>query len=128
MIAFGSTFRVPLENIANDLLPIIKSIANKNRLKILITLLGGSTTFKSLLQGTNLEKTGLAHHLQNLLDSSLINKPNYGKYELTDEGRAYLRALYNTYEISSALKKLKTIQSRPMSDSFFDTTILRKHK
>jgi len=128
MISFGNTFRIPLLNIAEDLLPIVKSIAHKNRMQILIKLLEGSTTFQSLLRETGLQKASLAHHLQNLLNSSLINKPDYGTYDLSNEGRAYLLALYNTFEISSAAKKLKTIQSTPMSEDFFDTTIMRKPK
>jgi DNA-binding HxlR family transcriptional regulator len=128
MIPFGNAFSEPLQNIANDLLLKVKSIAHTNRLQILIKLLEGSQTFQSLLQESGLQKTGLAHHLQILLESSLINKPNYGKYELTHEGRTYLRALYNTYEIVSATKRLKIMQSRPISDNFFDTMILRKPK
>ena len=128
MISFGNAFRIPLQKIANELLPIVKSIAQKNRLQILIKLLDGDSTFQSLLLETGLQKTGLAHHLQNLLDSSLINKPEFGRYELTNEGRAYLRALYNTYEITNATKKLKIMQSRPMSDEFFGSTIGRGSK
>ncbi len=128
MSSFGKTFQIPLRNVASELLRIIKSIAHKTRLEILIKLLGGITSFQSLLQVTGLQKTALAYHLQNLIDASLIEKPDYGRYELTNEGRAYLRSLYNTFEISSATKKLKTIQSRPMSEEFFDTTIMRKRK
>ncbi len=128
MSAFGKTFQIPLQNAAKELLRIVKSIAHKNRLQIMIKLLEGSASFQSLLQETGLQKTGLAHHLQNLIDTSLIEKPDYGRYQLTNEGRAYLRSLYNTFEISSAAKKLKTIQSRPISEDFFDTTIMRKPK
>ena len=128
MSTFGKIFQIPLQNIAKELLGIVKSIAHKNRLQIMIKLLEGAGSFQSLLQETGLQKTGLSHHLQGLIDTSLIEKPDYGKYQLTNEGRAYLRSLYNTFEISSAAKKLKTIQSRPMSEDFFDTTIMRKTK
>jgi len=128
MSGFGKTFQEPLRNVAKELLRIIKSIAHKHRLRIMIKMLDGSSSFQSLLLETGLQKTGLAHHLQNLIDTSLIEKPDYGRYQLTNEGRAYLRSIYNTFEISSATKKLKTIQSRPMSEDFFDTTIMRRPK
>jgi len=128
MNTFGKTFQVPLQNIAKELLSIVKSMANKNRLQILINLLEDTISFQSLLRESGLQKTALSHHLQNLTESSLIEKPDYGKYRLTNEGRAYLRALYNTFEISSAEKKLKTIQSRPMSEDFFDATVSRTLK
>ena len=76
--------------------------------------------FQKLLLHTQLQKTAIANHLNQLVKANLIQKPDYGYYDLTMDGLEYLRSIYRTWiqSMSVQQKKLKSVQSRPMSSGF----------
>ena len=114
------TLKISIEQISQDLFPILKALGNTKRFSILIALLDGPTSFQKLLSITHLQKTAMANHLNQLVQVNLIQKPDYGFYDLTIDGLAYLRTIYRTWTQSMTVqqKKLQSVQSRPMSSGF----------
>ena len=106
-----------------DILSIIKTIGNDKRLKILISLMTGEKSFDILKQETDLQKTALSNHLTTLINNSLIEKPDYGKYKITLDGKLFIRALEAVYTKSDIWKKKQTesIQKRQFSDKFVES-------
>jgi len=116
-----------LEDSQKDILQIIKAMANEKRLKILIALLTGAKAFEELKEITSLEKTALANHLSQLVESSFIEKPALGLYKITEDGEKFIKILDITYENSNIWKKRKTeiLQQRKFSDSFVESFFSR---
>jgi len=114
------TLKISFEQVSQDLFPILKALGNNKRFYILIALLDGPCSFQKLLSQTHLQKTAMANHLNQLLKVNLIQKPDYGYYDLTMDGLEYLRAIYRTWMQSMTVqqKKLQSVQSRPMSSGF----------
>ncbi|TXT67071.1 MAG: hypothetical protein BAJALOKI1v1_190014 [Promethearchaeota archaeon] len=109
-----------LEANFNNLLEVIKSMANDNRLKILISLLLGEKSFEELKAITNLKKTALSNHLTTLMNIPLIERPDHGIYKLKDDALLFLNAINDAY-LQSTLKEKKDfekIQQRGLSDDF----------
>ena len=114
------TLKKSFEQVSQDLFPILKALGNIKRFSILIALLDGPCSFQKLLSHTHLQKTAMANHLNQLVKVNLIQKPDYGYYDLTMDGLEYLRAIYRTWMQSMTVqqKKLQSVQSRPMSSGF----------
>ncbi|MCK4281620.1 MAG: winged helix-turn-helix transcriptional regulator [Candidatus Lokiarchaeota archaeon] len=117
-----------LEQSFDDILAIIKAMGNQNRLKILITLLSGEKSFQTLMSETNLQKTALSNHLTLLFKNSLIEKPDYGKYKITQDGVEFIRAIQAVYYQSDTQRKkeLEIIQGRKLSETFLESFFKRK--
>lgn len=93
-ISFGLTDREVQELLRSsfdDILTLLSVLGQSNRLKIVIFLLGGPVTFKTLLEQTGLKKSQLSSHLNQLREISLVSTPSHGTYTLTEKGRSYLR-------------------------------------
>ena len=114
------TLKKSFDQVSQDLFPILKALGNIRRFSILIVLLDGPCSFQKLLSHTHLQKTAMSNHLIQLVQVNLIQKPDYGFYDLTTDGLEYLRAIYRTWTQSMAVqqKKLQSIQGRPMSSGF----------
>jgi len=112
-----------LEDSFEILLNIIKAIGNDKRLKILITLLTGEKTFEILKKETHLQKTALSNHLITLINTGLIEKPEYGKYIITSDGEMFIRAIENTCKKSNIWeqKEIETIQKGQFSETFVES-------
>jgi len=117
-----------LEQSFDDILSIIKAMGNQNRLKILTTLLSGEKSFQTLMSETELKKTALSNHLTLLYKKNLIEKPDYGKYKITQDGVEFIRAIQAVYYQSDTQKKkeLETIQGRKLSDTFLESFFKRR--
>ena len=63
-----------LINSSDEILSILKTIAHVNRFRILVLLLNGPLTFRTLLEEMNIKKSALANHLTELKNSNLVNK------------------------------------------------------
>ena len=83
----------------------------------------GEKSFDILKQETDLQKTALSNHLTTLINNSLIEKPDYGKYKITLDGKLFIRALEAVYTKSDIWKKKQTesIQKRQFSDKFVES-------
>ena len=104
----------------SEMLDILKAMANDKRLKIMATLLTGEKTFDTLKKETDLQKTALSNHLTMLIDCALIEKPDHGKYKLTDDGELFIRTFEGAFNQSNIWKKKKSesVQKRQFSDEF----------
>lgn len=117
-----------LEVIFDDLLVILKAMSNEKRLVVLISLLAGEKTFNELKEETELKKTALANHLNQLLEAALISRPEYNKYLITSDGELFIRTLESSYRKSKIreIKQADKIQRGSFSDlfvsSFFGNT------
>ena len=76
-----------------ETLKIVKALANENRFKILTKLYAESSTFKTLKEVTELEKSALANNLNKLLDVGLVEKSQHGIYAITEDGKKLLETL-----------------------------------
>jgi DNA-binding transcriptional ArsR family regulator/DNA gyrase inhibitor GyrI len=90
-----------------DVALILGAFANENRLHIGMALLPGETTFRKLQNLTTLGKTALAHHLDLLIKAGMITRAGRGRYQLTADGEAFLRAIGTVYSDSKRRKKIK---------------------
>lgn len=117
-----------LEQSFDDILAIIKAMGNQNRLKILITLLSGEKSFQTLMSETNLQKTALSNHLTLLFKKNLIEKPDYGKYKITQDGVEFIRAIQMVWYQSDTQRKkeLEIIQGRKLSETFLESFFKRR--
>jgi DNA-binding HxlR family transcriptional regulator len=117
-----------LEKLSPQIIPILKSLANQTRFDILITLLDGEKSYKYLLMEVKLKKTALSNHLNQLLTASLIEKPSYGNYAITEDGTDYLRVLYKAFKDSLQYqeKQLRNLERKPMSKDFWGAFFKRK--
>ncbi len=106
-----------------ELLTILKSIGNEKRFKILRSLLTGEKSFEFLKNETDLQKTALANHLTILIDSGLVIKPEYGKYQINSDGELFLYALEAAYQKSIIKERTLTerLQQNQFSESFIKT-------
>ena len=88
-----------------DILSIIKAIANEKRLEVLNFLVMGEQSFDALKKKTRLQKTALANHLNKLIESALIEKPIHGIYKITSDGQLFLTVIEKAYKQSNFLRK-----------------------
>ena len=95
---------------------LLNSLGHKKRIIILVHLLDGQKRFSFLEEKTALKKTALAHHLNLLSNSGLINKIDRGEYEVTQDGKELLGSIMRTYT-SSSLRTLEV--ARSLQKSFF---------
>lgn len=111
-----------LLNSSGEIVSILKTIAHRSRFKILILLLEGPLTFQTLLEETNLKKSALANHLNDLKDKFLVEKVQHGTYKITDDGKNYIKSIETTYRENKAMKrKIKeTKQRMELAKSFLE--------
>ncbi len=96
-----------LKSSGKDIALILRSLAHKKRLEILTSLWVGPRTFSELQEVTGLGKTALAHHLELLVRTGLLNHGGRGHYELNCDGREFLSAIGITYTSSRRRRELE---------------------
>lgn len=104
-------------------------MANETRLMILSKLLEGEKSFQNLKQISGLKKTALSNHLSYLLEAHLINRSDYGVYELTNDGKRFLRGITNSFYKSDIQKqyiKQKTPEGLKFSSKFLNSFFKRE--
>lgn len=79
---------------------LLRSAAHRSRIQILTMLLEGEDEFSRIMESTELSKTALANHLNQLIEKRLIERIARGKYRLTDDGRQLLDAAVRMYRDS----------------------------
>lgn len=102
------------QNIPEELITILQSVSNKNRLAILLALLTrGEMTFKQLATGLNLQGNGLSHHLKNLTQAGLVSHflarkgalRDYSYYKTSILGENVIKNLFHSLEVNIAGKE-----------------------
>lgn len=94
----------------SEIVSMLKSLANKKRLQILGKLSTGRSTFGSLQNETNLSKTALAHHIEVLLDSNMINQISRGNYELSNDGNELLNSIKTSFMNTQKMKEEEIVR------------------
>ena len=79
---------------------LLKSAAHPARIQVLALLLQGCHDFSELMQHTELSKTALANHLNQLRKKGLVQRVARGEYGLTVDGKELLNAASTTYKNS----------------------------
>jgi DNA-binding HxlR family transcriptional regulator len=126
----NSPHNVLLES-PNGIAELLRLAAHPARIQIMALLLQGEHEFSNLMQQTKLSKTGLANHLNQLVEKELIEKIGRGEYNITADGKELLRAAAAMYEGSvqrqetkrqllsrrytEGLKVVKTLERRVIS-------------
>lgn len=80
---------------------ILSSLGNKKRLYIMSFLLDGPKLLTSIEKELKLGKTAVAHHINLLLRSKLIERVTRGEYKISEDGLEFLRENFNIYTSSS---------------------------
>ena len=75
----------------DDLVNILKAVSQPSRLQILIHSLNKPVSFKDLLEYTNIQKTALNVHLNQLIEQQLLLKEERGIYRTTILGEELIR-------------------------------------
>lgn len=88
---------------------LLKSAAHPARIRVLTLLIRGEHEFSKLMQLTNLSKTALANHVDQLIEKGLILRMSRGRYDLTDDGKGLLDAALSVYR-SSTLKEQERLE------------------
>ncbi|MHA2140349.1 MAG: effector binding domain-containing protein [Candidatus Thorarchaeota archaeon] len=70
------------------------------RMEILTSLHREPKEFSELLEISGLSKTGLAHHLNRLVESGIIVHVSRGLYEISSDGAEFLRSITDAYASS----------------------------
>jgi predicted transcriptional regulator len=112
--------REAIEENFEEILDMTKAVANESRFRILIVLLSQNQTFKDLIEATTLQKTALSNHLNQLLETGLIEKPEYGLYAITKDGSDLIASLERGYSFSfkSKIKRFEKDAKKKMSEDF----------
>jgi len=113
-----------LEENTEKISEILNALANPIRLKILSMLLDGETEFSILQEATELSKTALIHHLNNLSDTEIIDNPKRGLYRLREDGKNLLTSIVDTYT-GSLWRKSQEEQRRA---EFITNAYERRHR
>ncbi|MDQ1253372.1 MAG: hypothetical protein QG646_2539 [Euryarchaeota archaeon] len=111
-----------LINSSDEILSILKTIAHVNRFRILVLLLNGPLTFRTLLEEMNIKKSALANHLTELKNSNLVNKIQHGTYKISDSGKNYIKSIERSYRENKAIEKRiwESKQREQLSKSFLE--------
>ena len=89
---------------------ILSSLGNKKQIYIMSLLLDGPKLLTSIEKELKLGKTAVAHHINLLLSSKLIERITRGEYKISDDGLDFLRENFNIYKSSSFKSKEETEQ------------------
>lgn len=80
---------------------LLRSAAHPARIQILALLLQGEHGFSKLMRYTELSKTALANHLNQLIKKGLVQRIAKGEYNLTVDGEELLNAVAKIYKNSA---------------------------
>ncbi len=103
---------------------ILKSLGNEKRVLILLYLLQGPQSYGSIVEKIELKKTAVSNHLSHLLNVNLIEKGDYGIYNITGDGIEFMRAIDKAYKKLLTRQKEKEkfdgLQRRGVSTAFLN--------
>lgn len=112
------SFEISFEEISK----ILNVLGNRKRLKILKLLLNGSQSYSSIVNELQLKKTAVSNHLSHLLSVGLIQRGDYGIYEITGDGIEFLKSIESAYQNSPSrqIERFQKIEGRQISKSFLN--------
>lgn len=80
---------------------LLRSAAHPSKIQILALLWRGERAFSGLMKQTELSKTALANHLNQLIGKGLVNRIARGEYTLSVEGKDLLNVAATMYKDSA---------------------------
>ncbi|MGE5379312.1 MAG: ArsR/SmtB family transcription factor [Candidatus Saccharibacteria bacterium] len=86
---------------------MLRGAAHPARVMILASLATEHGEFSALIERTRLSKNALVNHLNQLIDLGLVRRALRGEYALTDDGRALILAVANTYRCSVRRREME---------------------
>lgn len=93
----------------DGILELLKTLDHPKRLEMMISMIGGdTTTFRELLEITELQKSAVAHHLSVLVDRGMIEKKVKGVYQITIDGEDLLERIAESY-IEAKIREQKRL-------------------
>jgi len=84
-----------------DITIILKAAGSSKRLVILAYLLKGPKSFSFMLDRLKVKRTTINHHLDLLLRSKLIEKEEWGRYQITEAGIEFIISIVKSYRVIS---------------------------
>ncbi len=84
-----------------DITMVLKATGSSKRLVILAYLLKGPKSFSFMLDRLKVKRTTINHHLDLLLKSKLIEKEEWGRYQITEAGIEFVVSIIKAYNIIS---------------------------
>ena len=84
-----------------DITMVLKAAGSSKRLIILGYLLKGPISFSFMLDRLKIKRTTINHHLDLLLKSKLIEKEEWGKYQITEVGVEFIVSIVKAYKLIS---------------------------
>ncbi len=101
---------------------ILKSLGNKKRLETLLLLLKGPQSYGVLIEELGLKKTAVSNHLSQLIKVNLIERGDYGIYNISGDGIEFIKAIEKAYQMSPTrqIKKFEALQRRGVTISFLN--------
>lgn len=110
-----------LESI-KEISSILKSLGNRKRLEILIFLLNRPQSYGAIVEKLELKKTAVSNHLSQLLMVRLIEKGDYGIYNISRDGIEFIKAIERAYNTSPTrqTRRFEALQRRSVSNSFLN--------
>ena len=84
-----------------DITLVLKAAGSSKRLVILAYLLKGPKSFSFMLDKLKIKRTTINHHLDLLLKSQLIEKEEWGRYQITEAGIEFVTGIINSYKFIS---------------------------
>lgn len=84
-----------------DITMILKAAGSSKRLVILGYLLKGPRSFSFMLDRLKVKRTTITHHLDLLLRSKLIEKEEWGRYQITEAGVEFIVSIIQAYKLIS---------------------------
>ena len=112
--------RISILDSFSQIIDILKSLGNENRLKILLSLLEKNKSYGTIVKELSLKKTAVSNHLTQLLNTKLIERGDYGIYKITGDGIEILKGIEKAYQQSPSRKieRFQALQRRSVSKSF----------
>jgi len=84
-----------------DITMVLKAAGSAKRLVILAYLLKGPKSFSFMLDHLKVKRTTINHHLDLLLRSKLIEKEEWGRYQITEAGLEFIVNIVKSYKVIS---------------------------
>ena len=84
-----------------DITMVLKAAGSSKRLIILAYLLKGPKSFSFMLDRLKVKRTAINHHLDLLLRSKLIEKEEWGRYQITEAGMDFIVNIVKSYKVIS---------------------------
>lgn len=85
-----------------EITSILKTMGSPNRLMILAYLMDSPRNFAYIMNKLKIKRTTLNHHLEMLMDKGLIEKEEWGRYKITEDGLKFLETITDTYQHMSS--------------------------